>query len=154
MQQGGGMFAAELRYLHSNKTISYSILSGESSLGGDSGIALEKPTGVMEDRVQSACVDNGDECQISLSGRITMDSSPDLRALLLKRLQSPNCRSLTVDFCEVPYIDTSGLATLVEVLKSARASGKVFRLTGLQERPRFLLEETRLLHLFDEVSSG
>jgi len=93
----------------------------------------------------------GDECHVSLSGRITIDSSPDLRMLLLQRLQAANCQSLTVDFFEVVYVDTSGLAVLVEILKAARTQGKTFQVSGLRERPRYLLEATRLLHLFNEV---
>jgi anti-sigma B factor antagonist len=81
-----------------------------------------------------------------------MDSSPSLRAFLLERLESPGCQTLTADFCEVTYVDTSGLAILVEVLRAARTLGKAFRLSGLRERPRYLLETTRLLHLFDEVN--
>jgi anti-sigma B factor antagonist len=88
---------------------------------------------------------------VSLSGRITIDTSPDLRARLFQLLQSSSCQALTVDFCEVYYVDTSGLAVLVEVLKAVRSQGKTFRLSGLRERPRYLLESTRLLHLFEEV---
>jgi anti-anti-sigma factor len=94
----------------------------------------------------------GDECRVSLSGRITIDSSPGLRAFLLERLESPGCQILTADFCEVTYVDASGLAILVEILRAARTQGKAFRLSGLRERPRYLLETTRLLHLFDEVN--
>ena len=94
----------------------------------------------------------GAECAVSLSGRITIDSSPDLRELLLERVNSPDSRSLTVDFYEVAYVDTSGLAMLIEVLKAARCQGKTVRLSGLRERPRYLLEATRLLHLFHEVN--
>ena len=94
----------------------------------------------------------GAECQVSLAGRITIDSSPGLRALLLERLGSPSCQTLTADFCEVVYVDASGLAILVEILRAARAQGKSFRLSGLRERPRYLLETTRLLNLFDEMN--
>src|SRR5258708_6012970 len=94
------------------------------------------------------------ECRVSLSGRITIDSSPGLNAFLLERLRSPVCKILTVDFCDVVYLDTSGLAMLVEILKGARNLGKTFQVSGLRERPRFLLEATRLLHLFHEVPAG
>ena len=70
--------------------------------------------------------------------------------LLLKRLDDPNCQCLLVDFQEVTYIDTSGLAIMVETLRAARARTKKFQLSGLRERQRYLLEATRLLHLFDE----
>jgi len=92
-------------------------------------------------------------CRVWLSGRITIDSSPELRVFLLVRLQSPKCESLTVDFSEVVYIDTSGLAVLVELLKAARNTRKTFQISGLHERPRYLLETSRLLHLFHEVES-
>jgi anti-sigma B factor antagonist len=91
-------------------------------------------------------------CTLTLSGRITIDSSPGLRDVLLRRVQSTDCQILTLDFCEVAYIDMSGLAVLVEVLKAARAQGKSLQLSRLQERPRYFLEATRLLHLFVEVN--
>jgi anti-sigma B factor antagonist len=93
----------------------------------------------------------GAECQVSLSGRVTIDSSPGLRTLLLERIECPRCRILTLNFCEVAYIDTSGLAVLVEILRAAQIQGKTFRLSGLRERPRYLLEKTRLLHLFESA---
>jgi anti-anti-sigma factor len=102
--------------------------------------------------IGAVCEYHGSECQVSLSGRITIDSSPDLRLLLLGQVQSPSCQSLTVDFWEVAYIDTSGLAMLLEILKAARCRGKTLHLGRLRERPRYLLEATRLLHLFDEVN--
>jgi anti-sigma B factor antagonist len=107
----------------------------------------------LDPSIRAICEQRGTECRVSLSGRITIDSSLGLRALLLQRLESASCQTLTVDFREVAYVDTSGLAILVEVLKAARGAGKTFRLSALQERPRFLLEATRLLHLFDEIPS-
>src|SRR5712692_3867411 len=104
---------------------------------------------VSLDDIRAVCEQRGSECQVSLSGRITIDSSPDLRAVLLSQLESSSCQILTADFREVDYIDTSGLALLVEVLKAARTQGKAFHLSGLRERPRYLLEATRLLHLFE-----
>jgi anti-sigma B factor antagonist len=95
------------------------------------------------------CEVRGAQCRISLSGRISTDSAPDLRNLLLERLKSSACQSLTVEFQEVTYIDTSGLAILVELLKASHNRGKTFRLSGLRERPRYLLQATGLLPLFD-----
>jgi anti-sigma B factor antagonist len=108
----------------------------------------------MDADIRAVSETRGAECEIRVSGRITIDSSPSFRALLLQRLESPSCQSLTVDFSEVPYVDTSGLAVLVEILKAARTHGKTFQLSGLRERPRYLLDATRLLHLFPEVSKN
>ena len=101
--------------------------------------------------MQTAIRHAGGNYFVSISGRITVDSSPDLRTLLLQPLQARDCESLTVDFCDVAYVDTSGLAVLLEVLRAARGLKKNFRLSGLQERPRYLLEAARLLPLFEEV---
>ena len=116
------------------------------------GFLWRRTTKPLDGGIQAVSENRGAESRVSLSGRITIDSSPGLRALLLERLKSPGCQTLTVDFCEVTYVDTSGLAILVEVLRAARIQGKAFRLSGLRERPRYLLETTRLLHLFTEVN--
>jgi anti-sigma B factor antagonist len=92
---------------------------------------------------------NGTESRAELSGKVTIDSSPELRAALLRALRTSECQRLEVDFAKVVYIDTSGVAVLVEVLRSARQLGKRAALSGLQERPRFLLESTGLLRLFE-----
>ena len=104
----------------------------------------------LDPDLQEVCQNRGTECQVRLSGRITIDSSPNLRALLLRRIESPSCEVLTLDLGDIAYLDTSGVAVFIEILKAARSKGKKFRLTGLRERPRYLLEATRLLHLFDK----
>jgi anti-sigma B factor antagonist len=104
--------------------------------------------------IQAVFEQRGVECKVSLAGRVTIDTSPDLRLLLLQRLESPSCQILTVDFGEVAYADTSGLAMLVEILKAARTQRKTFRLSRLQERLRYVLETTRLLYFFDEVNGS
>jgi len=104
----------------------------------------------LDPDVNAITRDRGDECGISVSGRITIDSSPGLDALLRRSLDSAGCRFLTVDLYDVSYMDTSGLAMLVELLKAARTRGKTLRLSGLREKPRYLLQATRLLHLFQE----
>jgi anti-anti-sigma factor len=93
---------------------------------------------------------NGD-CLVLISGRITIDCSSELRILLMRAIEMPEYESLTVDFYEVAYVDMSGLAVLLEVLRTARKLKKSLRLSGLRGRSRYLLEATRLLHFFEEV---
>src|SRR5271165_7311292 len=69
-------------------------------------------TDSADPEVRAVSRDTADGCRVELSGRITIDSSPSVEALLLRRVQSPNCRTLTVDLYDVAYIDTSGLAML------------------------------------------
>jgi anti-sigma B factor antagonist len=95
----------------------------------------------------------GEQTVAKLNGSITIDSSPELRRVFLQILKAPDSRRLTLDFSEVDYIDTSGLAVLLEALRSAKQLGKSLELRGLRERPRYLLESTGLLRLFDEPST-
>jgi anti-anti-sigma factor len=92
-------------------------------------------------------------CLVTIAGRITIDSSPDLRTLFFQWLGSRSCESLTADFSEVIYVDASAVAVLLETLGGARRLKKAFRVTGLREQPRYLLENTRLLPLFDHVAN-
>ena len=85
---------------------------------------------------------------VSLKGRLTIESSPSLRDRLLATLHRPSLNSLTIDLADVPYMDGSGVATLIEALKVARAGNKTLRLSGLQDRVHYLLEVTGLLPLF------
>ncbi len=98
------------------------------------------------------CRTEGTHFVALLSGRITIDSSPWLRAELLQVLENQRCQSLTVDFHEVSYVDTSGVAILMEVLQGARAAGKAFQLKNLQQRPRYLFQAIGLLHFFDQAN--
>jgi anti-anti-sigma factor len=94
----------------------------------------------------------GSGCVIFLSGRITVDTSPELRTLLMQQLKSADCGTLIVDFYDVEYVDTSVLAILVETLKVARGLGKTLQLGRLKGRPRYLFKVTSLLHLFGDVA--
>jgi anti-anti-sigma factor len=92
--------------------------------------------------------------EVWLSGRIDIESAPNMGELLQNRLGLPTCRTLTVNAEGVDYIDVAGIATLLEVLRSARLLGKQFLIRDLRERPRYLFEVTRLLHLFGGEGDG
>lgn len=87
---------------------------------------------------------------LTVNGRVTIDSSPVLRDRLLAILRQQSLPTLTIDLTAVPYVDSSGLATLVEALKFAQAAKTKLRLK-LQERPLYLLQVTGLLQLFDAL---
>jgi anti-sigma B factor antagonist len=92
--------------------------------------------------------ENEEDTLVRLRGRLTIDSSPAFRDRLLATLrrQSP---AVIVDLTEVSYMDASGVATLVEGLKTARNRQTTFCLKGLQGRVRHLFEFTGLLTLFE-----
>jgi len=57
--------------------------------------------------------------------------------------------NVTVDLSGVTYMDTSGLATLVEAARIARKQGTQLVLSGIQGQVRYFLEITRLDQLFE-----
>jgi anti-sigma B factor antagonist len=85
---------------------------------------------------------------VHLNGRVNIDSSPRLRDRLLAILDREAPENVTVDLAEVPYIDTSGIATLLEALKIARARNNTLSLKGLQDTLLHVLEVTGLAAVF------
>ena len=62
---------------------------------------------------------------LRLEGEIDLNHSPKLRTLFHGKIQA-KCPALLLDFSKVNYIDSSGLATLVEYYQGSRAySGKI-----------------------------
>jgi len=83
-----------------------------------------------------------------LRGRVNIDSSPALRDRLLTVLRGQSPTAVIFDLTEVPYIDSSGIATLIEGLKIARNRHIAFCLRGLQGRLLHLFEVTGVMTLF------
>ena len=94
-------------------------------------------------------VDNAEDGTVfRLRGRVTIDSSPALRDRLLSMLRGQVTTAVIFDLTEVPYIDSSGIATLIEGLKIAHNRRIAFCLQGLQGRLLHLFEVTGVLTLF------
>jgi anti-sigma B factor antagonist len=97
--------------------------------------------------------DEGEEgTLVRLRGRLSIDSSPAFRDRLLAVLRRQSPADFIVDLTEVSYMDASGVATLVEGLKTARNRQATLCLKGLQGRVRHLFEVTGLLTLFETNS--
>lgn len=86
--------------------------------------------------------------KVAIQGRITIESSNEMRRTLASALRNKPA-NLSVDLSGVPYIDTSGLATLLEAERIARKQGTRLILSGLQEQPRYLFDITHLDQFFD-----
>ena len=91
---------------------------------------------------------------VSLSGRVSVDSSPMLRDRLQAVLQSATTPAVVVDLENSPSVDCSGIATLVEALKIARTHQVALQLTGLQGRLRNLFEITGVLSVFEATAAS
>jgi len=92
---------------------------------------------------------NKDGPLVCLSGSIDIDSSPILRDELLALLQRRHNEMVTVNLFAVSRIDSSGIATLIEALKIARAGKTELRLQGLHDELLRIFEFTGLVSLFN-----
>ena len=90
-----------------------------------------------------------DGTQVCLHGRIDIDSSPALRDRLLALLLAPHSNRVSIDLSAVSHVDSSGVATLIDVLKIARGNKTELRLEGLHGRLLRLFESTGILSLFN-----
>jgi len=84
---------------------------------------------------------------VDVSGDIDMGTSPALRKTLLEALKKTS--RLVVNLREVRYVDSSGIASLVEVLKEARNKEKRLILFGLNNAVQEVLQLTRLSKIFE-----
>jgi anti-sigma B factor antagonist len=81
-------------------------------------------------------------------GDVDLHSSIRLREALLAQIQS-GVPSVLVNMAEVGYIDSSGIATLVEGLQLSRQTKTRFGLFALRRNARSVLELARLHKVFN-----
>ena len=84
---------------------------------------------------------------LKLSGDIDLQHSPKLRHLLQSKI-AEKVQLLLLDFAEVRYIDSSGLATLVEYYKNSRAFSGQLAVASLSDRVHSIFELVRLSEIF------
>lgn len=89
---------------------------------------------------------------VGLHGEIDLHSSPDARRLILECLQDG--RPTLVDMADVAYIDSSGVASLVEGFQLARARGLDFGLVGVGGAVLNVLRLARLDQVFPIYASA
>ncbi len=83
-----------------------------------------------------------------LQGEIDMGRAGQLRESLLDVLDDKPAR-LIVNMAAVQFMDSSGLATLVEALQLTRKNGAELRLAEVPPRVRSVFEISRLDTIFD-----
>jgi len=90
---------------------------------------------------------------VYVSGDIDLYTSPKLRETVLDLYRKREQKTVVVNLQEVHYIDSSGIASLVEGLQESKKVEARFVLVGLNEAPRHVLELTRLLSVFEIAES-
>ncbi len=93
---------------------------------------------------------------VPIEGEIDLHVSPRL-ALTLNAAVTGKPRTLVVDMGNVSYIDSSGLAVLIEAMQKVEKYGGKFALAGLQENVKPIFEIARLdqvFRIFSDVDSA
>lgn len=84
---------------------------------------------------------------LAVSGEIDLNHSPALRVILRDKAKAKTAQ-LLLDFTAVAYIDSSGLATLIEYYQSARSFSGKFALCSLSSRVQSSFDLMRLSEVF------
>ena len=85
---------------------------------------------------------------LPLEGEIDLHVSPRIAASL-NQMVATKPKQLVVDLSQVSYIDSSGLAVLIEGMQNVAAYGGKFSLAGLQDSVRPIFEIARLDQVFE-----
>jgi anti-sigma B factor antagonist len=93
------------------------------------------------------------ESRISVTGRLVIESSPHFRASLMKAIGKAASALLVIDLSALSYLDTSGVATLLEAARVASAQSVRLRVIGLIGEPRMLAQIAELDVIFRAYGS-
>ncbi len=89
---------------------------------------------------------------IEIDGEVDLYSSPALRKVLLEMTKAQN-KAILVDLAKVKYMDSSGVATLVEALQQVGKYEGKLKLANLRDAVKNVFELSRLDKVFDIYES-
>ncbi len=84
-------------------------------------------------------------------GHVDMNTSPDVRAGLAEifRLAESGFKAIFIDLSQVRYMDSSGIATLIEAMQNCMKVGARLRLVDLSPPVKDVFELARLTSVFE-----
>ncbi len=85
-------------------------------------------------------------------GDIDMSRAPSFREHV-RRAINAGAPKVVIDLSEVEYMDSSGLATLVEAMRNAKQASVGLMLCGLHQKVLAIFEIARLHHFFEIVAT-
>ena len=83
---------------------------------------------------------------VEVEGDVDLGTSPAFRHALLDAL--PKAQTVALDLSAIRYIDSSGIATLIEVLKRSQLLNMQFVLFGLSPAVQEVFRLTHVVRLF------
>lgn len=94
-----------------------------------------------------------DQVIFDISGDIDLASSPTMRKVVLGEIKGTASHKVFLNLSKVRYIDSSGIASLVEGLKASRENGSRLILYGMNPSVREVIELSRLQKIFEIYDS-
>ena len=88
---------------------------------------------------------------VTPDGEIDLSRAPSFRTSIAEVFSGKPTR-VAIDLSNVPYMDSSGVATLVEGMQLANRAGATLVLVGLQDRVKSIFEIARLDTVFKIVN--
>jgi anti-sigma B factor antagonist len=83
---------------------------------------------------------------VDVEGDVDLGTSPDLRRTLFDALRAGP--KVLLNLAAIRYIDSSGIATLIEVLKASQRDNKLFVLYGLSPAVEQVFRLTHVIRIF------
>jgi stage II sporulation protein AA (anti-sigma F factor antagonist) len=91
---------------------------------------------------------DGDVAILNLSGRLDMMSATELKSASREIVDKGSCK-LVLNMGKVDFINSSGLGTLVSMLKDVRSSKGTMKLSNLAPYVKEIFDITQLSNIFD-----
>ncbi|PID56059.1 anti-anti-sigma factor [candidate division KSB3 bacterium] len=111
------------------------------------GLSIKKERMAMDLQIETRSCGT---CRIlDVNGEVDLYSSPILREYIFTAITEYKPEQLLVNFTDVVYTDSSGIATLVEGRQLAQEHKSAFKLIGLSETVLEVFQLVRLERLFD-----
>ena len=88
---------------------------------------------------------------VELQGEINFTSAPEIRVELITLLNDNQPQRMIVNMQHVPYMDSSGIAMLVEVMRHQHQAGRKLVLCELTKNVHSVFEIARLDSIFTIV---
>jgi len=89
-------------------------------------------------------IDHLDRGVLSFRGPLTMENVPPF----LNAVRREDAPTMILDFTGVPFLDSSGLGSLVSACTSCMKAGRRVALTGVNHRVRKVFEITKVEQIF------
>ena len=102
--------------------------------------------------MQVSPIDHAGLPVLFLEGEVDLYQSPILRTILQEHVKA-RTPALALDLSGVPYIDSSGLATIVEYVRGAQEFGGKIALLGLSVRVKTIFDLVRLGEILPIVAT-